>query len=192
MLLFAGSNTVTNLAKYNNDWYDPGASLLKRILWLWCNAVFFDSWLIPISSIKLRLLTSFGAEIGEGVVIKPRVKIKYPWRLKVGAHSWIGEGVWIDNLAEVVIAENVCVSQGALLLTGNHDYSDPAFGLKVAPIEIQGGAWIGAKSVVCPGARISEHVVITVASVIGNDTEPYGIYRGSPAQLIKKRDIRDV
>jgi acetyltransferase-like isoleucine patch superfamily enzyme len=61
------------------------------------------------------------------VNIKPSVNIKYPWLLEVGDHVWIGEEVWIDNLAKVRIGSNVCISQGAMLLTGNHDFTKSTF-----------------------------------------------------------------
>ena len=49
------------------------------------------------------------------VVIKQRVNVKYPWKLEVGDFSWIGEDVWIDNLATVKI-ETIAAFKGALLL----------------------------------------------------------------------------
>ena len=53
----------------------------------------------------------FGASVGKGVIINPRVNIKYPWKLVIGSNVWIGEKVWIDNLADVTIGDNVCLSQ---------------------------------------------------------------------------------
>ena len=57
------------------------------------------------------------------------MNIKYPWFLAIGDHTWIGEKVWIDNLAEVAIGANCCVSQGAMLLCGNHNYKKSTFEL---------------------------------------------------------------
>ena len=74
------------------------------------------------STFKAIILRVFGAKVGKGLVIRTHVRIKQPWRLSIGDHVWIGESVWIDNLVQVAIASNVCLSQGAFLLTGNHDY----------------------------------------------------------------------
>ena len=41
----------------------------------------------------------------------------------------IGENVWIDNLASVSIGATCCLSQGAMLLTGNHNYKKTTFDL---------------------------------------------------------------
>ena len=133
----------------------------------------------------------FGARIGNGVVIKPHVHIKYPWKLVVGDYSWIGEYVWIDNLDSVQIGSNVCLSQGALILSGNHDYKSTSFNLILKPIEIKDGAWVGAKSVVTQGVKIGSHAVLSVGSIASSDMEEFGIYRGNPAEFIKRRQIKE-
>ena len=99
----------------------------------------------------------FGAKIGSNVTIKPGVNVKYPWKLKVGNNCWIGENVWIDNLDEVTLADNVCISQGAFLLCGNHNFKSSSFDLMLGPITIESGAWLGAKSIVCPGVTVASH-----------------------------------
>ncbi len=181
----------TDLSKYDNSWYNPGAGSFKRICWYIVNATFFNSGLLPLSSLKVNILRGFGAEIGEGVNIKPYVNIKHPWLLKIGNHVWIGEGCWIDNLAKVSIGDHACISQGALLLTGNHDFSKPTFNLIVKEIHIQTGAWIGARSVVCPGVTCGSHSVLCVGSVATKNLEAYGIYQGNPAEKVKLRQIEN-
>jgi putative colanic acid biosynthesis acetyltransferase WcaF len=179
-----------SLADYVQRQYDPGASVLKRASWYIVNALAFHSWLCPCSRIKVKLLRLFGAKVGNGVVIKPRVNIKHPWRLVVGDYVWIGEGVWIDNLVTVGIGSNVCVSQGALLLTGSHDYTDMAFRLILGEIHLEDGVWIAAGAVVCPGVRCARNAVITVGSVLRKDAEPGGVYSGNPATLVRQRIIQ--
>ncbi len=179
------------LAQYDNGHYHPGAGRIKRQLWYIVNALLFNSWLWPESRLKCLLLQFFGAKIGVGVVIKPRVNIKYPWHLEISDYVWIGEGAWIDNLAPVRIGNNVCLSQDAYLLTGNHDYKDPFFSLVVKEIAIEDGAWIGAASVVCPGVRMRRNSVLTVGSVLQKDSEERGIYRGNPAEWIRERQFNE-
>lgn len=181
----------TDLSRYDNAWYQPGGSPLKRVLWYFVNALFFISPLNPINSLKVSLLRAFGARVGEGVIIKPGVNIKYPWRLRIGDHVWIGERVWIDNLADVEIGPHCCLSQGAMLLTGNHHFKLPTFDLMTEGIVLEAGAWVGAQTVVTPGVKVGSHAVLTVGSVASQDLEPYTIYRGNPAQPVKKRVIEE-
>jgi putative colanic acid biosynthesis acetyltransferase WcaF len=179
----------TDLSKFNNDWYNPGASVFKIVLWQFFSACFFLNHLSLFNSLKVGILRLFGARIGKGVVIKQNVRIKYPWLLEVGNYVWIGECCWIENHALVKIKSNACISQGAMLLCGNHNYKSPYFDLITKEITLDEGAWIGARSVVCPGVTCGSHSVLTVGSVASSDLQPYGIYRGNPATLQKERVI---
>ena len=179
----------TCLFHYDNSWYNPGGGILKRIAWYFTNVLFFINPLNPFSSIKVWLLRLFGAKIGMRVNIKPCVNVKYPWLLEVGDYTWIGENVWIDNLAKVKIGNNVCISQGAMLLCGNHNYKKSTFDLMIGEITLEDGSWIGAKSVVCPGVTVHTHAVLGVGSVANHDLDAYGIYLGYPADKVRERII---
>lgn len=176
----------TNLSTFDNSWYKPGGNSIKRLVWYFINVIFFKS-AFPLNGVKIRILRVFGAVVGKGVVIKPSVNIKYPWRLVIGNYVWIGEQVWIDNLGDVKIGDNCCISQGAMLLNGNHDYSKTSFDLMVGDIVLENGVWVGAKSVVCPGVTCGNHAVLTVGSIATKNLDPYGIYQGNPALKVKER-----
>lgn len=180
-----------NLSRYDNSWYHTGGSITKRFLWYFTNIFFLINPLNPCSGIKVKILRLFGAKIGKGVVIKPSVNIKYPWNLSIGDYTWIGEKVWIDNLVQVTIGSNVCISQGAMLLCGNHNYKKPTFDLMVGEIILDDGSWVGAQSVVCPGVTVHSHAVLGVASVANRDLEAYTIYQGNPAIKVRDRIIKD-
>jgi len=178
-----------NLKNYNNDWFVAG-SKIKIILWTLVSALFFRTSLPVPSVIKVAILKIFGTNIGAGVVIKPNVNIKYPWKLSVGEHSWIGEDVWIDNLDIVNIGDNCCLSQGCYLLTGNHDFTASTFDLMISEINIKNEAWVGAKSTICPGITLEEGSILTVGSIATKKLDAFGIYQGNPAVKIKQRIIQ--
>lgn len=178
-----------DLSAFDNSWYQPGGSFSRRAIWYIFNILFFLNPLFPFSGAKCAILRWFGAKVGKGVIIKPSVNIKYPWRLTIGDHCWIGEKVWIDNLSDVSLGDNVCLSQGAMLLTGNHNYKRPAFDLMIGDIHLEEGSWIGAQTTVCPGVRVGSHAILSVGSVATSDLEAYTIYQGIPCQAIRKRTI---
>ncbi len=179
-----------DLGRFDNSWYSPGRPRLVQALWFFFGQPALRCAVMPWSAIRVRLLRLFGARIGHGVVIKPGVRVKYPWLLSVGDHTWIGEDAWIDNLAPVTLGRDVCVSQGAYLCTGNHDWSDPAFGLVVAAITLDNGSWIGARAVVCPGVVLGEGAVAAAGSIVTRPIPPFEIHAGNPAQFVRARTIR--
>lgn len=178
----------TDLSRFDNSWYDPGPRW-RILVWFLVNAFLVNTYLPLPVSLKVALLRLFGAKIGKGVMIKPAVNIKYPWLLTVGDYVWIGEKVWIDNLSQVIIGNNTCLSQGAMLLTGNHDYSRATFDLTTRPVTLADGVWIGAKAVVCAGVVCESHSVLAVNSVATKTMNAYGIYQGNPAVFVRQRSI---
>lgn len=178
-----------NLAAYSSGGFCHGRPVVVFALWILVDALFVSSWL-PGSIHRRWILRAFGASVGRGVIIKPRVRIKLPWRLVVGDNAWIGEGVWIDNLDIVTIGADACLSQGAYLCTGNHDWSRPAFDLRVRPIVISAGAWVAAKSVVGPGVTVGEGAVLVLGGVAMADLAPWSVNKGNPAGRIGTREGR--
>lgn len=183
-------NLKVDLSKFNNKKYKHGASSLKYMLWHLINSVIFMNPLNPSSKFRVFLLRSFGARIGKGVAMnKPYINIKYPWKLTIGNYVWIGERSWIYNMDEIVIGDNVNIAQGAMLLTGNHNYRSTEFEVFTKPIIIEDGVFIGAYSVVCPGVTCKSHSVLAVNSVAKKDLESYMVYEGNPAVPVRKRVI---
>jgi putative colanic acid biosynthesis acetyltransferase WcaF len=174
------------LDQFDNRSFDRGRSWFVELLWLLVGAPVIRSGL-PGSRLRIIILRVFGACIGSGVVIKPHVKVKFPWRLTIGANSWIGEGVWIDNLAEVKIGSNACLSQGAYLCTGSHNWSAPTFDLIARPIEIGDEAWICANASVGPGVRAGRGAVLTLGAVATHDLEEWTCYAPDAPRATRRR-----
>jgi putative colanic acid biosynthesis acetyltransferase WcaF len=141
--------------------------------------------------VKRFVLRLFGATVDDGLIIKPGMHLKYPWRLHLGRNCWLGERAWIDNMEDVWLGNNVVVSQGAYICTGNHDWSDPGMGLAPEPVVIEDGVWIGAFARIGPGRRVAEESIVALGAVLLTDTERRGIYTGNPAELVRWRTIRD-
>lgn len=177
------------LNNFSNSWYSPKANFSKRLIWFVIGRVVINTYFPNPQWFKRMLLRIFGAKIGKGVILKPKVNIKYPWLLSIGDYSWIGEKVWIDNLVPVKLETNCCISQGAMLLTGNHNYKKASFDLITGEIKLEEGVWVGAKSTVCPGVTMKSHSILTVGSILSHDAEAYAIYQGNPAVKVRMREI---
>jgi putative colanic acid biosynthesis acetyltransferase WcaF len=177
------------LNDFANPHFSRGRGRVVEALWLLAQWALVASW-IPGAAHRRWLLRAFGAKIGKGVDIKPGVRVKFPWRLEVGNYSWLGENVWIDNLDQISIGANCCISQGAYLCTGNHDWSRSTFDLIMGPIRIGEGAWIAARSTIGPGVTIGEGAVLGLGSVANRDLEPWTINIGVPAVKVRTRVMR--
>ena len=178
---------MVDLSRPDNTGYQKGRSFLVRVLWHFLGFPLVRSNWIPVSAVKCAALRLFGARIGKGVYIKPGLKVKFPWKLSVGDHCWLGEDVWIDNLAIVTIGSHVCVSQGAYLCTGNHDWKTPNMKLFCRPITLEDGSWVGAKSVLGPGVVIEREAIVSIGSVVVRDVPGYQIWAGNPARFVRDR-----
>ena len=152
-----------------------GKNLIYEIIW----QVFFKpiiSSSLPGTIWRKLILNLFGAKLGKSIRLSPGIKIKMPWRLSIGDHSWIGEDVWIDNLAMVKIGNNVCVSQGVYFCTGNHNFKKENFNLICEPITLESESWIGSKVVIGPGNIIGRGSVVKMGSIITNNIPPQSIF----------------
>ena len=160
--------TTRSLSDYRNQFYHPGGSVLTRIAWYYSSLLLLESSWFPVSRLKCSILRLFGAQMGQGVVIHPNVRIKYPWKLRVGDNCWIGRDAWIDNLDTVTLESDVCVSQGAYLCTGSHDHRSATFDLKTGPIVIKHGAWICCRATVLGGSTVPRMTLVPANQVFSS------------------------
>ncbi len=178
------------LDRYDNRSFCRGRPPWIEALWVILQALFVTSRM-PGAVHRKILLKLFGARIGAGVVFRPGLKVKFPWRLEIGEHAWIGEDVWIDNPAPVRIGDHCCISQGAYLCAGSHDWSSTTFDLVTKPIVIRDQTWICARATVGPGVTVEEGAVLALGSVATVDLRAWWIHRGVPAVPVRERRQSD-
>ncbi len=181
------------MTRVRNDLFDASKGLDRgrprwiEAIWYLLKCFFFLSPLPFPSRFKCSLLRLFGAKVGRGVVLKPRINVHLPWKLTVGDHAWIGEEVFILNLEPIKIGAHCCISQRAFLCTGNHDYRSPDMAYRSAPITVEDGAWVGAQVFVSAGITIGTDAVITAGSVVTRDQPPGKVCSGNPCVPVKDR-----
>ena len=181
-----------DLSTYDNSWFSPGRSTAWRAAWMFLGLPLLRCPWIVSSGLRVALLRTFGARIGSRVVMQQPFRVKYPWHLIVGDDCWFGEDCWIDNLITIRIGNNVCISQAAYLCTGNHNWTDPHFGLMVAPITFADGAWAGARCFIAPGVVLGTGAIAAAGSVVTASIPDFEIHAGNPAFFVRKRTIQEV
>ena len=163
--------------KLPNEWH-RGVNIIIEAIWLIIFVPIISSS-FPGSYWRKIILKVFGAKIGKGVRLNSRLRVKMPWRLRIGNYCWIGEETWIDNLDLVIISNNVCISQGVYFCTGNHNYKKTTFDLIYKPINIESDVWIGAKSIIAPGKKIGKSSIITMGSLVKEDIPQNTIFKNN-------------
>ncbi len=141
----------------------------------------------PLHAWRRFLLRCFGAEVGRGVHVYPRVRIWAPWNLEIGDLTGIGDGAILYSQGRIVIGQRVVISQGAHLCGGTHDYNQAGFPLVPKDIHIANDVWIAAEAFVHPGVTIGEGAILGARGVAVRDLEPWTIHAGNPAKAVKRR-----
>lgn len=173
---------MIQLKGYRATGFERGVPRMVEAIWFLTRLVFFYTPVPWPSPLRVGLLRLFGAQIGQGVVIRSQVNITFPWRLEIGDYSWIGEEVLILSLAPVQIGSNCCLSQRSFLCTGSHNHRTESFDLITRPITVGDGCWIGASAFVGPGVTLHPSTVCAAGAVVVKDAGPNQVVGGNPAK----------
>lgn len=138
------------------------------------------------------ILRMFGAKVGRRVIIRPTVKITYPWKVSIGDHAWIGDDVVLYSLGEISIGANAVVSQKSYLCASDHDHKEVAFPIRSRKIVIGAQAWIAADVFIAPGVTIGEGTVIGARSSVFKDMPEGMVCFGYPCVPVRKRVISEI
>lgn len=159
------------LAGFRGDGYDKGRGRFTQAAWFATQSLVFSQWWCP-ARFRAFLLRAFGAQVGEGVLIRHRVRVLWPWKLSIGDSCWIGEGAWLLNLEPIALGHDVCISQEAFLCTGSHDRHSPSFEFDNRPITVEAHAWIGARATVLRGVTVGAGAVVGACALVTRDVPP--------------------
>jgi Acetyltransferase (isoleucine patch superfamily) len=109
----------------------------------------------------------------------------------MGDYSCLSERVDCYSVDNVVIGDQVVVSQDVFLCCASHDIASPIMELTYAPIVIESQVWVAARAFVGSGVTIGEGAVVGACAVVTKNIEPWMVVAGNPAKPIKKRGIKN-
>lgn len=160
-------------------------------------AVWTVSWAIlarwtppPFHGWRRFVLRLFGAQVGRNVRLYGSTRIWYPPNLTLGDHALLGPRVNCYNQGHIAIGASTVISQGAHLCASTHDISDPGFRLVLRPIVIGERVWVAADAFIGPGCKVGEGAVIGARAALFQQAQPWGVYSGNPATLLKQRRMK--
>jgi len=141
---------------------------------------------LPTHTLRNILLHLFGLHI-KNAILYSNFHIREPSNILIGTGTIIGHGVTLDGRMGIKIGENVNFSSEVMIWTLQHDYNDPAFGVKGGSVIIEDYVWISARPIILPNVTIGKGAVIAAGAVVTKDVEPYSIVGGIPAKKIGTR-----
>ncbi len=148
-----------------------------------CSPQFMYVW-------RVWLLRLFGAKIGKRAIIRPTVRITYPWKLTLGDHCMIGDHVELYTLGEIEIGDCTVISQRCYICTASHDYTRPTFDIYSSKVVIECEAWLATDVFVAPGVRIGRGAVVGARSSVFHDVPPATVSIGTPACVVGPRNMQ--
>jgi putative colanic acid biosynthesis acetyltransferase WcaF len=160
---------------------------VARLLWSIVQGTAFRYSFHNWYGVRRALLNAFGAKLDKTARVRRTVRVEIPWNLTIGADSSVGDGAILYCLGPVTIGDRVGISQHAHLCAGSHDYTKPGMPLLRPPITIESDAWIAADAFVGPAVRVGEGAILGARGCAMQDLEPWSIYSGNPAKLVKPR-----
>ena len=143
---------------------------------------------LPTNALRVALYRlGFGMKIAKGVRIETGCLIWGPGRVTIGGGTVVNRGVVLDGRFPLTIGESASISLDAVILTLEHDLSDPGFRSIGAPVSIGDRVFIGTRAIVLPGVSIGEGAAVAAGAIVTRDVEPYTIVGGVPAKPIGSR-----
>lgn len=129
----------------------------------------------------------------EGSIIGGECTLGYPENIYIGKNSYVNGGqLSASPHAKIIIGDDCLISYCVHLRTDMHNYSDPQElirqqGHTEKDIVIGNDVWVGYGAQIMSGVTVADGCVIAAGAVVTHDKEPYGVYGGVPARLIKHR-----
>lgn len=183
----AGGERIQDLGSFRLPEGFRGRSALVVQFWWIVQGTLFALSPQMLYGWRNALLRLFGARVGTGVIVRPSVRVTYPWKVSIGDRSWIGDNVELYSLGPIEIGADAVVSQRSYLCTGSHDMARPSFDIYAEPIVVEDEAWVCSDVFVHPGVTVARGSVVAARSVLRTNTTPYDIYAGYPARRVGSR-----
>ncbi|MBX0328820.1 acyltransferase [Oscillochloris sp. ZM17-4] len=141
---------------------------------------------------RARILKVFGIHVGHGSTIMGTPFLygsgDIYHRLCIGDNVVINIGCTFELNEHINIGDHVAIGHEVMILTSSHHIDQTvhrAGPLFTAPVCIENGAWIGARSVIMPGVTVGSGSVVGAGAIVTKNVPPNTLVGGVPARMIR-------
>ena len=137
---------------------------------------------------RTELLKKLLGKTGENLIIEPPFACDYGYNIEVGENFYANVNLVILDGAKVCIGDNAFIAPNVGIYTAGHpihpDSRNSMYEYGI-PVSIGDNCWLGGNTIVCPGVKIGNNVVIGAGSVVTKDIPDWSIAAGNPCRVIR-------
>jgi acetyltransferase-like isoleucine patch superfamily enzyme len=135
--------------------------------------------------------TLIGAHVSLAAGMVPGQDLGASPVLRIGNRCIIGRGSHIVAHHSVEIGDDVFTGPYVYITDQNHGYADPEVPIgrqwpTNLAVSIGPGTWLGAGSIILPGARIGRNVVVGAGAVVRGVVPDRCVVAGVPAKIVRE------
>ncbi len=138
---------------------------------------------------RSQLIKTILGKSGKNTYIEPPFRCDYGYNIEVGDNFYANYNVTILDIAKVTIGDNVMLAPNVSIYTAGHpihkDMRNTGYEYGIE-ITIGNDVWIGGNTVIVPGVKIGNGVVIGAGSVVTKDIPDNVIAAGNPCKVIRE------
>jgi acetyltransferase-like isoleucine patch superfamily enzyme len=141
-----------------------------------------------------KFINLYGCEVGDetkiGAFVEIQKNAKVGRRCKISSHSFICEGVTIED--------NVFIGHGVMFTNDSYPRATTSDGglqteadWKVERTLVKQGASIGTGATILPNISIGENAIVGAGSVITRDVPANAVVAGNPAKILRYLEVAE-
>lgn len=138
---------------------------------------------------RVELINRLFGSTATDFFIEPTFRCDYGYNIHIGDNFYANFDCVFLDVCEINIGVNCFLAPGVHIYTATHPLNpiERISGTEYGkPVSIGDNVWIGGRSIINPGVKVGNNVVIASGSVVTKDVPDNVVIGGNPARIIKQ------